>query len=84
MKKIIVISALAILFSCNNNNGNNTNSEGTNTATDSLATNPHAVPSHVDTITHQDGLSNQSSVTTDTTKEQDHTVNKQNDTLPKK
>jgi len=84
MKKIIVISALAILFSCNNHNGNKTNSEGTNTASDSLATNPHAVPSHVDTITHQDGLSNQSSITTDTTKEQDHTINRQNDTLPKK
>jgi hypothetical protein len=82
MKKLIVISALIIFFSCNNNNGNKTNSE--NPATDSLATNPHAVPSHVDTITHPDGLSNQSSVTTDTTNEKDHTTNKHLDSLPEK
>ena len=29
---------------------------------DSLETNPHAVPSHVDSVTHEDGLHNQSEV----------------------
>jgi hypothetical protein len=83
MKKIIVISALAILFSCNNNNESKTDSEGTNTATDSLATNPHAVPTHVDTIAHENSLSDESSIA-DTTKERDDTKFKRNDSLREK
>lgn len=64
MKKLTALLLVTIIvYSCENNN--NSNNE-TNTSTDSLATNPHAIPSHVDTITHEDGLTNQSPVNTDT------------------
>jgi hypothetical protein len=60
MKNMTLITCFVILmWSCNNDSSNNTN---TNSSYDSLETNPHAVPSHVDTITHEDGLSNQSQV----------------------
>jgi hypothetical protein len=51
---------LLIIWRCNNDKENRTY-----TSPDNLATNPHAVPSHVDTITHEDGLHNQSQIPLD-------------------
>lgn len=76
MKKIILLFIVATLWSCNDNNENKTDSPN-----DSLATNPHAVPSHVDTITHEDG-SNQSQVNSDTATSKDTVTKDRNDTLP--
>lgn len=77
MKKIIFLFVVATLWSCKGNSENKTDAPN-----DSLATNPHAVPSHVDTITHEDGLSNQSQINSDTTTSKDTVTKDRNDTLP--
>jgi hypothetical protein len=63
MKKTMLIPVfILVMWSCNNNSRNRTNAS----PADSLATNPHAIPSHVDTITHEDGLNHQSQIPSDT------------------
>ena len=77
MKKIILLFVFIVaLWSCKSNNENKTDA-----SYDSLATNPHAVPSHVDTVTHEDGLSNQSQVNSDTVTAKDSVTKNRNDTL---
>lgn len=61
MKRMIFLYVfIAALLSCSNNTNK------TDVLNDSLSTNPHAVPSHTDTILHEDGLTNQSQVNSDT------------------
>lgn len=58
MKKLFILSLFAGIVSCTNDH----NRQSTDKNADSLQSNPHGIPTHVDTTTHEDGLSNQSPV----------------------